>query len=146
MSFLFNPITLFDRSNESQNNITHDNDIYLTLSREVSYLEYNKSDTLIIGYISRKFSAKIKNIGCYIIMIESTEEDGPRGIFCLCKSNSADVGIINTLCKTKGVNGESIDLVWNPQEAISLKLHNNMNTKFFQHRILEFRARVMICK
>jgi hypothetical protein len=146
MSFLFNPITLFDRSNECQNNVKNDNDIQLTLSREVSYQEYKKSDSLIIGYISRKFSAKIKNIGCYIIMIESTEEDGPRGIFCLCKSNSADVGIINTLCKTRGVNGESIDLAWNPQEAISLISNNHFSmNKNFQHRILEFRVRVMIC-
>jgi hypothetical protein len=144
MSFLFNPITLFDRSNDSQSSAKHDNDVYLTLSREVSYREYSESDSLIVGYISRKFSAKIKNIGCYIVMIESTEEDGPRGIFCLCKSNSADVGLINTLCKTKGVNGESIELAWNPQEAISLKLHNNMSN-FFHHRVLEFRARVMIC-
>lgn len=142
MNFLYNP---FSSLNSSNANVINVNDIQIMLAREVSFREYNNSDSLLVGYISRKFSAKLKNTGCYMIMINSTEEEGPCGIFCVCRANSTDVGVINTLCKTKGVNGENIELEWNSQEAISLKLQTSTSKIFFQHKVLEFRVRVFLC-
>jgi len=88
-----------------------------------------------IGYINSKCIKNMKDTGCYIIMIDSQEKNGPNGIFCLSRSNNSKSGVINTLAASVGVNGDTLEIIWNPKEYPCVILKCN----FTREQVLSIR-------
>jgi hypothetical protein len=122
MSFFSNIVSTFEdlfnlNSTEQHSLDDHSSTI---LSTELSDTNYKFFTTITIGYINHRF--KIKDTGCFIIMITSQNKSGPNAIYCISRSDKSLHGNIKELIKTKGINDESIELEWNPYEHPLLKM------------------------
>jgi hypothetical protein len=122
MSFFSNIVPTFEDlftfpSFSTQEQSDHTSTI---LSTELSDKKYNFFTTISVGYINHRF--KIKDTGCFIIMITSQITSGPNAIYCISRSDKSLHGNIKELIKTNGVNDESIELEWNPYEYPLLKI------------------------
>lgn len=111
--------SLFDQNTKSQDNP-------IILSKEIplhksdilnKYLNLVFTKSIDIGYIRNK----IKDHGSFIITINSQNTEGPSAIYCISKSSKLSHGDINKLAYSKGINGDFIELEWNPGEYPLLK-------------------------
>lgn len=115
---MFN-LSLFDQTTKSD-----DNTIILTKEIQLhksdilnKYLNLVFKKSIDIGYIRNK----IKDYGSFIIIINSQKSEGPSAIYCISKSSRLSQGNINKLSHSDGINGDSIELEWNPGEYPLLK-------------------------
>lgn len=84
-------------------------------------------NTTTIGYINNSRFKNIKETGCFIIMITSQDKSGPSAIYCIARSDILSKGNIKELIKSDGVNGDSLELEWDPYEypLVLTKLNSN---------------------
>lgn len=141
MSFIFSNIasTFEDLFNLNSTQHSLDDHSSLILSTELFDKKYTGFTTINVGYLNHRF--KIKDTGCFIIMITSQNKSGPNAIYCISRSDKSLHGNIKELIKTNGINDESIELEWNPYEypLLSMRLkpmhYNNQNTINFLVKI-----------
>lgn len=120
---MFN-LSLFNQSPTSNNDTTIiSKEIHVHKSEILNkYLKmYNLVSTksINIGYINNQ--NKIKDCGSYIIIINSQNTTGPSAIYCISRSNRLLSGNINKLSYSEGINGDCIELNWNPGEYPLIK-------------------------
>lgn len=115
---MFN-LSLFNQTTKSDDNT-------IILSKEIplhksdilnKYLNLVYTKSIDVGYIRNK----IKDNGSFIIIINSQKNEGPSAIYCISKSSRLSQGNINKLSHSHGINGDSIELEWNPGEYPLLK-------------------------
>ena len=131
MSFKLPNFSGFSFFDEIFNNPTSDDPDVKILSLRVrnsndSMLRYLGSTTLTISYLNNnKFT--IRDTGAYFVTINSYFKNGPNAIYCISRSVSSEQGIVKELVSSKGGNGESFELDWNPYEypVLSIKLKLN---------------------
>jgi len=127
MSFKFPDITFFDSFfNNSSNKIPTTDPESFTMSINVkdnsdSFLRFLGHTSFTIGYINSTRTKHIKEIGSFIIIINSQTPGGANGIFCISRSDKSKPGKIQELVKTNGILDDIIDLEWNPHEYPLLK-------------------------
>jgi hypothetical protein len=105
------PLTLFDDNSK----IIKAND---TFFMEVKLEKYYKIS--YIGYITNKYYKNMKDIGSYIIIVNSNS-NGPNAIYSISKANMMQDGCINILSNSPDINGNTLDLEWNKGEYPLLK-------------------------
>jgi len=119
------PLSLFDDNCK----ILTDNDSFIM---EVKFEKYSKISN--IGYLTNKYYKNMKDIGSYIIIVNSNS-DGPNAIYAISKANMMQDGYINILSSSPDINGNSLELEWNKGEYPLLKYKsstlvcNNDNNK-----------------
>ena len=86
-----------------------------------SFLRFLGYTSFTVGYINNTRTQHIKEIGSFIIIINSQTPGGANGIFCISRSDKSKSGKIQELVKTDGVLDDIIDLEWNPHEYPLLK-------------------------
>lgn len=104
---------------------------YVT-EKDIYTYNYDMKDssyTMTIGYITSKYVHNIKDIGCYIIMINSQLREGPNGIFCLSRSDKTKKGIVNALVSSYGKEDDRLEIIWNPMEHPCILLKHNFIKK-----------------
>jgi hypothetical protein len=119
---MFN-LSLFNQSSSNDNIIIISKEINVHKSEILNkYLKmYSRVSTksINIGYINNQ--NKIKDCGSYIIIINSQNNTGPSAIYCISRSNKLLSGNINKLSYSEGINGDFIELDWNPGEYPLIK-------------------------
>lgn len=130
MSFKFpsiSDVSFFDSffNNSSDKIQTTDPDSF-TMSINVrnnsdSFLRFLGHTSFTVGYINNTRTKHIKEIGSFIIIINSQTPGGANGIFCISRSDKSKPGKIQELVKTNGILDDIIDLEWNPHEYPLLK-------------------------
>lgn len=147
MSFKFPDVTFFNNffNNSSDKIQTTDPDSF-TMSKNVkdnsdSFLRFLGHTTFRIGYINSTRTKHIKEIGSFIIIINSQTPGGANGIFCISRSDKSKSGKIQELVKTDGILDDIIDLEWNPHEYPLLKT----KLKLAQHKkcIISYHVKVI---
>jgi hypothetical protein len=109
----------------------------------------NNSDSLrfigytsfTVGYINNTRTQHIKEVGSFIIIINSQTPGGANGIFCISRSDKSKSGKIQELVKSNGVLDDIIDLEWNPYEYPLLKT----KFKLSQHKqdVISYHVKVI---
>jgi hypothetical protein len=102
-------------SNDIKINTSDTLNKYLKLMNRV----YTKS--IFFGYI--RHTSKLKDTGSYIIIINSQTTSGPSAIYTISRSNKLSPGNINKLAFSEGINGDFVELIWNPGEFPLIKYH-----------------------
>jgi|UniRef100_A0A6C0ALK0 hypothetical protein len=116
---------MFNLSLFNQSPISNDNIIIISKEINVHKSEIHKmysrvsTKSINIGYINNQ--NKIKDCGSYIIIINSQNNTGPSAIYCISRSNKLLSGNINKLSYSEGINGDFIELDWNPGEYPLIK-------------------------
>jgi hypothetical protein len=99
------------------------------------------SNPVNIGFIERG----VQKIGCYIIMINSVEEGGPNGIYCLSKSDNNSVGNVSKLAYSTGLSGDSIDIEWQSNCFPRIILHYCDNNSSNDSVCFKYKIKVICC-
>jgi hypothetical protein len=105
-------------------------------------VKINSSKTKI-GYVNNICFYKIKDTGCYIIIVNSAKPDGPHSIFCIAKSDKSQYGNITILTHSINKLKDYITLEWNPFEYPVLFYNSNYTKKDYKGFDLEFHVKVM---
>jgi hypothetical protein len=104
-----------------------------------SLLKTLNYSTFDVGYINNIKTKYIKDIGSYIIIINSQTSGGANGIFCISRSDKSKPGTVKELIKSNGILDENIDLEWNPFEypllKSKLKINNCKNTNMISYYV-----------
>lgn len=103
------------------------------------FLKYLSSTSLTVSYLNNNLFKQIKENGSFILIINSKDPKGPNGIYCISRSNSSSSGTIKPLVESKGMNGEFLELEWNPYEfpKLNIVLTNN------KHKRLSFYVKII---
>ena len=99
-----------------QYNTISDNDSFLMSVKMEKYYKL-----LHIGYITNQYYKKMKDIGSYIIIINSNYDSGPNAIYAISKAHIMQDGNINILSNSPDLNGNTLELEWNKGEYPLLK-------------------------
>ena len=78
-----------------------------------------------ICHLNKAYAQHINDTGCFMIMLESKEKNGPNGIFCLSKSDVTTKGSVFCLCSSPGAKGEMLRVEWEPYEYPCVILKHN---------------------
>lgn len=110
------------------NNI--DLDTSETLNKYLKLMNRVCTKSINFGYIRDK----LKDTGSYIIIINSQTSGGPSAIYTISRSDKLLHGKINKLTFSEGVNGDIVEIVWNPGEFPLIKyyyksVYNSQETK-----------------
>jgi hypothetical protein len=108
------------------------------------YSTFFSSKECIIGYITSKYVQNIKEIGCYIIMVNSQIKEGPNAIFCISRSDRTKDGSINKLISSEGKLGDKLDILWNPLEYPCIKLTHNFTKELLNNKHLKFSYNIRV--
>lgn len=89
----------------------------------LSFNNYKK-EPVILGYLNNVTSSnRVKETGSYILIINSENNVGATGIFCLSRSDKSQYGNVKELCSSDGVYNEKITVEWDPYEYPKIILH-----------------------
>lgn len=109
------PLSLFDVLFDDNSKILKDDESFCM---EVKLEKYSKIS--YIGYITNKYYKNMKDIGSYIIIVNSNL-NGPNAIYSISKSNMMQDGCISILSNSPDINGNTLELEWNKGEYPLLK-------------------------
>jgi hypothetical protein len=117
-------------------------------SEKVTKMSYtfNKTETstlepIILGYLTPLVTlSHINETGSYIVIINSDTEGGATGIFAISKSDKLQFGNIKEIVVSNGLNGEMLNVDWEPCEYPKILLHihklkSNQKTVSFNFNI-----------
>lgn len=90
-------------------------------NEKFSYIYSN----ILIGYLNS--TPKIKDVGSFLIIINSNFNDGPNGTFCISKSKKEQYGNISKLSYSQGDVENLLELEWNPYEYPKLFLKRKIS-------------------
>lgn len=90
--------------------------------------QYNTADPkvepLLLGFLTPLITFNnIKDTGSYILIINSDIEGGATGIYAINRSDKLQFGNIKEIAVSKGVNGEILNVDWEPCEYPKILLH-----------------------
>lgn len=88
---------------------------------DISVNKYRTIET--VGYINSTRYSKMRDTGCYFIIVNSYESNGSNAIFCISKSDPYSVGTVRTLVESNNTFGDTFELEWNPGEFPLLSYH-----------------------
>lgn len=106
-----------------------------------SLLRFLGHTTFSVGYINSTRTKNIKEIGSFIIIINSQTPGGANGIFCISRSDKSKHGKIQELVKTDGVLEDMIDLEWNPHEYPLLRA--KLKTNQYKKSVISYNVKVI---
>lgn len=109
------PLSLFDVLFDDNSKILKDDESFCM---EVKLEKYSKIS--YIGYITNKYYKNMKDIGSYIIIVNSNL-NGPNAIYSISKANMMQDGCISILSNSADINGNTLELEWNKGEFPLLK-------------------------
>jgi len=92
-----------------------------TLNKYIKLMNRVYTKSINFGYI--RDTSKLKDTGSYIIIINSQTSGGPSAIYTISRSDKLLQGKINKLAFSEGVNGDIVEIVWNPGEFPLIKYY-----------------------
>lgn len=108
---------------------------------EKSLFRHEISNPVSIGYINRG----VQQTGCYMILIKSSEDGGPNGIYSLSRSNKTMNGSVAKLACSNGISGDSIDIEWQPECLPHVILQYCNNDSKSESIKFKFKIKVICC-
>jgi hypothetical protein len=92
-----------------------------TLNKYLKLMNRVNIKSINFGYINH--TSKLKDTGSYIIIINSQTTSGPSAIYTISRSDRLLHGNVNKLTFSEGINGDVVELVWNPCELPLIKYY-----------------------
>lgn len=119
-------------------------DISLTMTTKGTNSRLTTTEKLAteVGYITTSKVDGLKDTGCLIVLVESSHEGGPNGIFMLARSNKTQQGVVNRLCHSPGGNGDELHIEWNPYEHPHVLIRHKFQL-YKPHQEMTFSIRVI---
>jgi hypothetical protein len=99
-------------------------------------------EPVVLGYVNKN----LLDTGSYILVINSENEGGATGIFCISRSQKSEMGNIIKLVANDGIYNERLNIEWEPYEypKIVLHIHKLKKDKIQNKREIKFLYNVKI--